>query len=384
MMQLYNSLSRKKELFTPLNDKKVSLYVCGITPYDTTHLGHAFTYMAFDVLVRFLRYKTYEVTYVQNVTDIDDDILKRAKRDGRDWRELGNFWTDKFLNDLKTLNILLPTQYVKATHSISKIIALVQALQEKGLAYESDGKIYFDASKYAGYGLLSRYTQDQMTLLLKDRGGNPADPTKRTPLDFILWQKSAENEPFWESPWGKGRPGWHIECTAMIHQYLGECIDIHGGGRDLIYPHHESERAQSEGATGKKPYVRYWMHTAMLMYEGEKMAKSLGNLVMVSDLLKQYSPDVIRWVLLSHQYRTPWEFHEEELQHAQQIVEGMQATVHQAKSAPEQLAPPQDFIERIEDDLDTPEGLKIIQRYMEKGETAKAHACLAILGFCSH
>ncbi len=383
-MELYNSLTRKKELFTPINDKKVSLYVCGITPYDTTHLGHAFTYMIFDVLVRFLRYKKYEVTYVQNVTDIDDDILKRAKRDGKDWRELGKYWTDKFLHDLKTLNILLPTHYVKATDSIPKIIALIEALQRKGLAYESDGRIYFDASKYAELGKLSRYSPEQMKLLLKERGGNPDDPTKRNPLDFVLWQRSKQDEPFWESPWGKGRPGWHIECTAMIHQYLGEHIDIHGGGRDLIYPHHESEIVQSEAATGKKPYVKYWMHTAMLLYEGEKMAKSLGNLVMVSDLLKQYSPDAIRWVLLSHHYRMPWEFHEEELQQAQQIIDGIQTVVHPAKSASEQSAPPQDFIERMEDDLDTPEGLITLQGLVKAGETAIAHTCLAILGFCSH
>lgn len=381
MIQLYNSLSRKKEQFVPLKDKQVSLYVCGITPYDTTHLGHAFTYMAFDALVRFLRYKEYDVTYVQNVTDIDDDILKRAKRDNKDWRELGIFWTDKFLHDLKALNILPPTHYVKATDSIPKIIEIVQKLQEKGCAYASEGKIYFDVSKYPKYGTLSRFSPEQMKLLLKERGGNPDDSTKRNPLDFILWQLSVADEPYWDSPWGKGRPGWHIECTAMIHHYLGEHIDLHGGGRDLIYPHHESEISQSEAATGNVPYVKYWMHTAMLMYEGEKMAKSLGNLVMVSDLLRTYSPDAIRWVLLSHHYRTPWEFHEEELQVAQQIIEEVKKLVPENKSSSGKLIVPEDFIAHMEDDLNTPEALKDCQRLMEQGEIERAVAGLSVLGF---
>lgn len=380
-MQLYNSLSKKKELFIPLQEKKALLYVCGITPYDTTHLGHAFTYMAFDALVRYLRYKEYEVTYVQNVTDIDDDILKRAKRDGKDWRELGNYWTDKFLHDLNVLNILPPTQYVKATDSIPKIVELVGKLLVQGFAYEAEGIIYFDTAKYAEYGKLSRYSSEQMKLLLKERGGNPDDPTKRNPLDFVLWQRSKEDEPGWESPWGNGRPGWHIECTAMIHQYLGEQIDIHGGGRDLVYPHHESEIAQSEAATSKQPYVKYWMHTAMLLYEGEKMAKSLGNLVMVSDLLKTYSPDAIRWVLLSHHYRTPWEFHEEELQQAQQIIEKIKKILPKNESSSGELLVPHEVIVSMDDDLNTPEALVVCQELLETGEKGQALDGLRILGF---
>lgn len=289
------------------------MYVCGITPYDTTHLGHAYTYVFFDTLFRFLTHKDYKVNYVQNVTDIDDDILKKAKEKGLNWKELGDFWTKKFLDDMKSLNVLPSTHYVKATDSIALIIHIIEVLIKKDFAYEKEGNVYFDINKFKRYGELSHYDRKQMILLSKDRGADPNDPLKKDPLDFILWQKSKTDEPSWESPWKGGRPGWHIECSAVIHQHLGDQIDIHGGGRDLIFPHHESEIAQSEAYCGKKPFVKYWLHTSMVMYEGEKMAKSLGNLVMVSDLLKKYSANVVRLMLLSHHYREPWEFDEEEL-----------------------------------------------------------------------
>lgn len=313
MLKLYNSKTCKKDTFVTIKPKEVSMYVCGITPYDTTHLGHAFTYVWFDVLVRYLKFKGYKVTYLQNVTDIDDDILKRASEENKNWKELGDFWTEQFLLDMKALNVLPPTYYVKATESIAGIVKIVKLLIKKRSAYEREGNIYFEVSKFKEYGKLSRFNTKQMVTISKDRGGNPDDPLKKNPLDFILWQKSKEHEPFWESPWGKGRPGWHIECSTLIHQYLGEQIDIHGGGRDLIFPHHESEIAQSEIYTGKIPFVRYWMHTAMVLYRGEKMAKSLGNMVMVKDLLERTSPNVIRWILLSHHYRMPWEFDEKEI-----------------------------------------------------------------------
>ena len=299
----------------------MKLYVCGITPYDTTHLGHAFTYIQFDALIRYLHSKGRKVTYVQNITDIDDDILRKAKEEGRNWKELGQFWTKQFLMDLKNLNILLPDKMPKATDAIPKIIEINKVLEEKGQAYKKGENLYFRVLSFPNYGQLSRLSRKEMIRISGDRGGDPKDPNKEDPLDFILWQGMKEGEPFWESPWGKGRPGWHIECSAMIHKYLGEQIDIHGGGADLIFPHHESEIAQSESYTGKFPFVKQWMHTGMVRYKGEKMSKSLGNLVMIKDLLKIYSPNQIRYLLLSHHYSEEWEFNEEDLQSFQKTLE---------------------------------------------------------------
>lgn len=357
-MNIYNSLSRSKEKFLTIEPQKVRMYVCGITPYDTTHLGHAFLYVFFDAVFRYLRYKKFEVMYTQNVTDIDDDILKRAKLEKRDWKELGEYWTQKFLKDLESLNVLMPTHYVKATNSIQKIIDITKNLVEKGFAYEKNGNVYFESAKFQNYGKLSRLSPKEMLVVSKERGADPNDPNKKNPLDFILWQKSKKDEPSWSSPWSKGRPGWHIECSAMIHEYLGEQIDIHGGGHDLIYPHHESEIAQSESFTGKKPFVAYWMHAAMLMYQGEKMSKSLGNLVMVSDLLRKYSPNAIRWVLLSHHYRTPWEFNENELKKAEETVDFIKNTLHY-KTVGEKV---NELETLVEDDFNFPEALKQITK----------------------
>ena len=322
-MKLYNSLSAKIEDFIPLKQKQVKMYVCGITPYDITHLGHAFVYVQFDALKRFLEFKGYQVSYTQNVTDIDDDILKRAKQEKRDWKELGDFWTNNFLKDLKALNVKMPDHFIKATEAIPEIIEMISELIKKGFAYEARGNVYSEVSKFSDYGKLSKFSRDQMMGLLKERGGDPNDSNKKNPLDFILWQKSAEGEPFWDSPFSKGRPGWHIECSAMIKKTLGEQIDIHGGGFDLIYPHHESELAQSESFSGKGPFVKYWMHVAMVSYQGEKMSKSLGNLVLVGDLLKKYSANAIRLMLLLNHYRKPWEFNEEQMEKAQEIMNNL-------------------------------------------------------------
>lgn len=323
-MKVFNSKSLRVEEFVPQEKNNVTMYVCGITPYDTTHLGHAFLYVFFDAVFRYLQYKKFKVVYTQNVTDIDDDILKRAKNDNRDWRELGDFWTNKFLKDLKDLNLLMPTHYVRATDSIPTIIKIIEGLVKNKFAYAKEGNVYFEVSKFIDYGKLSKLTRSEMVKISKERGADPDDPLKKDSLDFILWQKSKPDEPFWNAPWSKGRPGWHIECSAMIQDRLGEQIDIHGGGADLIFPHHESEIAQSESYSGKTPFVKYWMHASMLMYQGEKMSKSLGNLVMVSDLLKKYSPNAIRWMLLSHHYRQEWEYDEKELQEAQEKVKHMQ------------------------------------------------------------
>ncbi len=363
-MELYNSLTRHKEVFKPLKKKTVTLYVCGITPYDTTHLGHAFTYVSFDVLVRFLIYKGYTVCYTQNVTDIDDDILKKARTEKKDWRKLGDFWTQKFLKDLNLLHVLPPTNYVKATNSIPKMIEMIQLLLKKGHAYSVDGTIYFDVTTFKDYGKLSKFTKKQMLFLAKERGGNPDNPKQKNPLDFILWQKSEKNEPYWDSPFGKGRPGWHIECSTMVHEFLGPQIDIHGGGRDLIFPHHESEIAQSESYTGKLPYVSYWMHTAMVQYQGEKMAKSLGNLVMVSDLLKNYSANAVRFLLLSNHYRSPWEFEEKKLKTAQAEVDLLLTTLGKEyeEKGKEDSKLLKEFCKYLDDDLNTPHALLVIKK----------------------
>lgn len=380
-MKLYNTLSNKLEVFTPQRDN-VSMYVCGITPYDTTHLGHAFTYMSFDVLQRYLKYKGYKVTYVQNVTDIDDDILKRAAKVKKDWKELGKFWTDRFLKDIKALNIELPTHYVKATDAIPQIIGIVKQLQEKSYAYAVNGTVYFDTKKDKDYGKLSKYSETEMIKLSKERGANPDDPNKKNPLDFILWQKSLPEEPYWQSPWGKGRPGWHIECTAMIYKYLYNNIDIHGGGTDLVYPHHESEIAQSESVSGVKPFVKYWMHTGAVSYQGEKMSKSLGNLILVSDLLKKYSPNAIRYMLLKHHYREPWEYHEEELKEAEEKVSLIQTYM---KSLPETKndnnTTRESFVKALENDLNVPSAIQILENAILKKENIDYKKLYSLLGF---
>lgn len=381
MLYIYNSLSHAKEKFIPLKNKTVKMYVCGITPYDTTHLGHAFTYVWFDVLVRYLKFKGYEVSYTQNVTDIDDDILKRAKEENRDWRELGNFWTKKFLSDMKTLNVLNPTNYVKATDFITLMIYIIRVLIKKGFAYEKDGNVYFEIKKFKEYGKLSGFNLNQMLIISKERGGNLNDPLKNDPLDFLLWQRSRQGEPFWKSPWGNGRPGWHIECSSMIKKTLGDQIDIHGGGRDLIFPHHESEIAQSESFTNQKPFVKFFMHTAMVLYQGEKMAKSLGNLIMVSDLLKKCSPNEIRWILLSHHYRQPWEFDESKIKEAKKkfkVISNSLMNKNSVDNAENKYF--NQFESFIADDLNVPLALEFLVD-AAKQNFKPLLKCLLILGF---
>ncbi|MBI2022083.1 cysteine--tRNA ligase [Candidatus Daviesbacteria bacterium] len=368
MFRLYNSLTQTKKKFSPLNPDRVLMYVCGVTPYDTTHIGHAFTYMVFDVLKRFLEFKGYRVVYTQNVTDIDDDILSRAKKDNQNWKELGKFWTNKFLSDLKSLNIKMPTYYVKATDSITTMIKMIQKLVKEGFAYKRRGQVYFRVNRFNRYRQLSKLTKEQMKVISKERGASPDDPLKEDPLDFLLWSKSLADEPYWDSPWGKGRPGWHIECSAMILEYLGEQIDIHGGGHDLIYPHHESEVAQSEVYTKKVPFVKYWLHTSMLLYQGKKMSKSLGNLIMVSNLLKRYSPNSIRYLFLSHHYRQPWEFVESALTEAEERVKLIRALLSDQSFQNPGLDRQslKTFTKALDDDLNTPKVTWLIDRLVFK------------------
>ena len=303
----------------------MTLYVCGITPYDTTHLGHAFTYTAADILVRYLEFRGHSVRYVQNVTDIDDDILKKAKEGGDDWRRLGNRWTAHFIDDMKALNVRPPDYFPRATDVIAEIIESVRALIEAGVAYVSSGNVYFHVAAWPDFGQLSQLPRDQMLPLANQRGNNPDDPHKNDPLDFVLWQARAEDEPAWESPWGWGRPGWHIECSTLATRFLGQSVDIHSGGADLLFPHHECEIAQVEPLrqwqdADRRPFVRTWLHVAMVHYRGDKMSKSLGNLVMVRDLLETWSSDALRIYLARHHYRQPWAHNDDELAQAQAIA----------------------------------------------------------------
>jgi cysteinyl-tRNA synthetase len=315
-MKLFNTLTQSLEVFTPI-ENTVRIYVCGVTPYDTTHLGHAFTYVSFDTLMRYLAYQGYAINYVQNVTDIDDDVLRKARELGLAWDELGQREMERFLHDMDALNVRRPTVYAKATEEIPNIIQLVQMLVQKGFAYERQGYVYYDVRKDADFGAMAQAVglndYHSMLTIANERGNFPDDPRKNDPLDFVLWQAQAPGEPAWQSPWGPGRPGWHIECSSMSMHFLGEQIDIHGGGADLAFPHHTCEIAQSEHATGQVPFSRFWMHTGMVYQDGEKMSKSLGNLTLIANLLKEYSADAIRLLLQSHHYRYQWECFPEDL-----------------------------------------------------------------------
>ncbi|MGH2515295.1 MAG: cysteine--tRNA ligase [Ktedonobacterales bacterium] len=315
-MRLHNTLSQHIEPLDPREDT-VSLYVCGITPYDTTHLGHAFINVIYDTLVRYLRWRGLTVRYVQNVTDIDDDILRKSREVGLTWDALGTRETDRYWTDLRALNVACPDHYVKASDETPKMIELIQSLLDQGYAYARDGWVYYSVKSDPDFGQLANAAgyvgYESWLATANERGNFPDDPRKEDPLDFVLWQGQQPGEPAWPSPWGPGRPGWHIECSAMGIKYLGTRIDIHGGGSDLVFPHHTCEIAQSENATGERPFVRIWMHCAMVFLGGEKMSKSLGNLILVRNLLHDYSPDAIRVMLLSHHYRTEWEFTEENM-----------------------------------------------------------------------
>jgi cysteinyl-tRNA synthetase len=357
-VELYNSMSRQVEPLQ-LGQEPVKIYVCGITPYDTTHLGHAFTYAMVDVLIRYLEYRDHQVIYVQNVTDIDDDILRKAKSEktGEDWHALGNRWTAHFIRDMKALNVRPPDHYPRATDVIPEIIEAVQALVGKGLAYEAGGSVYYRADAWPEFGKLSHLAPDEMLQIANERGNNPDDPNKRNPLDFVLWQAQAPGEPAWQSPWGPGRPGWHIECSTMVARYLGQTIDLHSGGGDLLFPHHECEIAQIEPITGKQPFVRHWLHTAMVELDGEKMSKSLGNLIMISDLLQKHSADAIRYYLANHHYRQAWEYDASALARAETTMGELvaAATVKGGLLEPA-LDPAQAiniFVHCMDDDLDT-------------------------------
>jgi len=335
---------------------QMSVYVCGITPYDSAHLGHAFTYVHFDVLVRYLRHLGADVVHVQNVTDVDDDILRVARERGVDFLELAGREVEKFERDMRAIGVKAPTHSPRATEFVQEIIEDVARLLDAGVAYERNGWVYFRVKTDPRYGRLSGFDREEMVELAAERGGHPEDPNKDDPLDFVLWQASAEGEPWWESPWGRGRPGWHIECSVMSSRLCGLPVDVHGGGSDLVFPHHESEMAQAENLPGERPFVKRWMHTGEVFQDGEKMSKSLGNMTFVSDLLERHSPLAIRRFLLKHHYREEWEFRPDDIM----------APQHDAAHG---MANARDlFFQSLEDDLDISKALAALDLAARSGE----------------
>jgi len=305
-VRLYDTARREVVEFRP--GPVVKMYTCGITPYDATHVGHAATYVLYDVLQRRLRDLGHRTECVRNITDVDDDILERARQVGVDHRALAAEETARFRADMRALDLLEPFSEPTATSAIHDILGFVGMVLDRGHAYQAGGGVYFSVASFDRFGQVSHLDRATMLALAAERGGRPDDPVKRDPLDFVLWQPSGPGEPAWDSMWGRGRPGWHIECSALALRELGTTIDLHGGGADLIFPHHECEAAQSEAATGER-FVRHWLHAPMVEYEGTKMSKSLGNLVFVSDLLKDWEPMAVRLALLDHSYRRSWAWH---------------------------------------------------------------------------
>jgi cysteinyl-tRNA synthetase len=329
-LRVYNTLSGSKEAFQPLHPGKVGMYVCGVTVYDYCHIGHARANIVFDVIYRYLQYAGYEVNYVRNYTDVDDKIIKRANERGIDSRELAEEFIRAFDEDMSRLGLKLPTHQPKATEHIGQIIAIVEKLIAKGMAYEAGGDVYYAVATFDDYLKLSGRTMEEMQAGARIAPGEQ----KRNPMDFALWKAAKPGEPSWDSPWGPGRPGWHIECSAMSMEYLGETFDIHGGGRDLIFPHHENEIAQSEGANGK-PFVRYWLHNGFVNVNQEKMSKSLGNFFTIRDILEKYDPEVVRFFILSAHYRSPIDFSDQNLEDARA---GLTRFYEALKAADETLA----------------------------------------------
>ncbi|MFQ5997599.1 MAG: cysteine--tRNA ligase, partial [Dehalococcoidales bacterium] len=357
-MKVFNTLSGQKEEFLPQGDE-VKIYVCGVTPYDEAHLGHAMSYIIFDVIQRYLQFRGYKVKYVQNVTDIDDKIIDRANKLGIPPRELADKYTQSYFDDMAALNISKPDVTPYATEEIPKMIEIVQGLVDKGYAYPSQGSVYFRVRNVSDYGKLSHRSLESMMSGMRIEAGEE----KEHPMDFVLWKASKAGEPAWESPWGAGRPGWHIECSAMSLKYLGDTLDIHGGGQDLVFPHHENEIAQSESFTGVKPFVKYWLHNGMVQLGEEKMSKSVGNLITIKEALERYSADAIRIFVLGSHYRSPLTYSEEVLEAAEGGVERLLRVISRddptgGRGKALDVEPYYNrFIEAMDDDFNTPQAL---------------------------
>lgn len=382
-MKIYNTLTAKKEEFKPRESGKVSIYICGPTVYNYIHIGNARAYVSFDAIIRYLKYKGYKVKYVRNLTDVDDKIIKRASEENTTTKEITAKYTKVFHKDMNALGVQPPTIEPKATETIGEMIETITQLISKGLAYEIDGDVYFAVENFTDYGKLSKRSLDEMLAGARIE----VDSRKKNPADFALWKKAKEHEPSWPSPWGDGRPGWHIECSTMSIKYLGMGFDIHGGGQDLIFPHHENEIAQAEGATGKKPFTRYWMHNGFLNVEAEKMAKSVGNVILIKDLENQYSGRLddlrnhLRMLFLSTHYRSPLNFTDETLEKAKAATNRIQIVLDKLQefdtdqidvknyndSSIKQMT--NDFESAMDDDFNTPNALAHIFSFIKKINT---------------
>jgi len=367
-LKIYNTQSRNIEEFTPLHGNRVYMFVCGPTVYDHSHIGHARTYLAYDVIARYLRTKGYSLFYLMNVTDIDDKIINRANEVGQNPLILADRFRSEFIQDMHSLGIDSVNLYAKASEHIPEIIAQILTLIDKQFAYQVDGDVFFDVSKFPNYGKLSHQDVNQLTMHRID-----PDPRKKNAVDFALWKSEKPREPAWDSPWGRGRPGWHIEDTAITATYFGPSYDLHGGGLDLIFPHHEAEIAQAEAATGKQPLVKYWIHTGLLTVSGTRMGKSVGNFITIKDALHKHDPEVLRLYFASSHYRSQLEYDETRFVQTEQVLERLRATFNQFKSlqaAARPLTSPEsdkighiasqarlDFDEAMDEDFNTPRAL---------------------------
>ncbi|MCL5023919.1 MAG: cysteine--tRNA ligase [Nitrospirae bacterium] len=337
-MRVYNTLHGKKEELVPVSPGRIGMYACGVTVYDLCHIGHARSAIVFDVMRRYLGFRGFQVKYIRNFTDIDDKIINRAKKEGIAWDEVAEKYTREYYVDMDRLGVGRADREPKATEHIAEIIAIVKGLVDKGFGYVVGGDVYFEVKRFPDYGKLSKRDLDEMLAGARVE----VDERKKNPMDFALWKASKEGEPSWDSPWGPGRPGWHIECTAMSIKHLGETFDIHGGGADLIFPHHENELAQSEAFTGKQ-FVKYWLHNGFITIDREKMSKSLGNFFTIREILDKFDPEVVRFFLLSTHYRSPIEFSDESLREAEASLDRYYTTVTRTedflKEAPEKPKP---------------------------------------------
>jgi L-cysteine:1D-myo-inositol 2-amino-2-deoxy-alpha-D-glucopyranoside ligase len=386
-LHLYDTARQAVVPFEPAAERggTVTIYTCGITPYDAAHLGHASTYLAYDVVRRRLHDLGYRTKLVRNVTDVDDDILRKARQLGVYYLDLAAEEIARFSADMGALGLLPADVEPRATSAVPEILRCIGAVIERGHAYESGGAVYFDVSSWPDFGSVSHYGAQEMLAFARERGGNPDDPNKRGPLDFVLWQPSLPSEPAWSSRWGPGRPGWHIECSALVLRELGTTIDLHGGGSDLIFPHHECEAAQSEAATGEK-LVRHWVHTGMACYEGTKMSKSLGNLVFVHDLLKDWEPAAVRLSLLAHRYREDWCWEgalvaeaADRLDRWRRAARGERPGVGGSGVGGPATGLLEEVRAALDDDLDTPRALALVDA-ATGGASAEVAAAAALLG----
>ncbi len=372
MLHIYNTLTRQKELFTPLHESKVGLYVCGITVYDLSHMGHARTYLSFDLMVRYLRHKGYDVNYVRNITDIDDKIIQRANENGETTSALTERTIAMMHEDFAAIGLLEPDIEPRVTTHMPEIVAIIERLIQRGHAYQAkSGDVLFDVSSYADYGKLSKQDLDQLNMGSRV----DVDSDKDDPMDFVLWKTVKPGEPSWSSPWGEGRPGWHIECSAMNQKHLGEHFDIHGGGSDLIFPHHENEVAQSCCAYDT-PYVNYWVHAGMVQVDSEKMSKSLGNFFTLRDVLQQHDAETLRYFLMSAHYRSQLSYSENNITQARSALERLYTSLRDVKANTLVDMQSTDYITRfdkaMDDDFNTPEAMAVLFDVAKELNRAKA------------